>query len=119
MGRIRPDSGPISSFLRSEITLFSKGLRTTARRVYENNPRLKSFEIGQAIDSYVTYLRASAELEMDLNIFRMNRIISPRKDWEEIRCHTKDGIEAFSDNATIGNSAKCRLVKRFHSPLSS
>ncbi len=53
--------------------------RTTARRAYENNPRLTSFEIGQAIgrsrqavDSYIADLRASTELEMDLEILRMH-----------------------------------------------
>jgi hypothetical protein len=60
--------------------------RTTARRAYENNPRLTSFEIGQAIgrsrqavDSYIADLRASTELEMDLKIFRMHRLGLPQE----------------------------------------
>jgi len=60
---------------------------TTARRAYENNPRLTSFEIGQAIgrsrqavDAYIIAdLRASTELEMDLKIFRMHRINIPQE----------------------------------------
>ena len=55
--------------------------RDTARRAYENNPRLMSVEIGravgrsrQAVDIYVADLRASNELEIDLKIFRMNRV---------------------------------------------
>jgi ParB-like nuclease family protein len=49
--------------------------RTTARRAYENNPRLTSFEIGQAIghsrqavDSYISDLRASFQMDLDLKI---------------------------------------------------
>jgi DNA-binding CsgD family transcriptional regulator len=60
--------------------------RTTARRAYEKNPRLTSFEIGQAIgrsrqavDSYIADLRASTELEMDLEIFRMHRLGLPQE----------------------------------------
>ncbi len=65
--------------------------RTTARRAYENNPRLTSFEIGQAIGrsrqavgSYIADLRASTELEMDPKTFHMHRLgflrIELRKD---------------------------------------
>jgi hypothetical protein len=60
--------------------------RTTARRAYENNPRLTSFEIGQAIghsrqavDNYIADLRASTELEMDLKIFHMHRNSIPQE----------------------------------------
>ena len=59
--------------------------RDTARRAYENNPRLTSVEIGraigrsrQAVDIYVADLRASNELEIDLKIFSMNRIGIPQ-----------------------------------------
>ena len=59
---------------------------TTARRAYENNPRLTSFEIGQAIgrsrqtvDSYIADLRASTKLEMDLKTFRMHRLGLPQE----------------------------------------
>jgi len=55
--------------------------RTTARRAYENNPRLTSFEIGQAIgrsrqavDAYIADLRVATQMELDLKIFRMNRL---------------------------------------------
>jgi len=60
--------------------------KTTARRAYENNPRLTSFEIGQvigrsrqAVDAYIADLRASTELEPDLKIFRMNRLGLPQE----------------------------------------
>jgi len=70
----------------STIQLTEEEARTTARRAYENNPRLTSFEIGQAIgrsrqavDSYIADLRASTEIEMDLKIFCMNRINIPQE----------------------------------------
>jgi len=68
------------------LQLTEEEARTTARRAYENNPRLTSFEIGQAIgrsrqtvDAYIADLRASTELEMDLEIFRMHRLGLPQE----------------------------------------
>ena len=68
------------------LQLTEEDARTTARRAYENNPRLTSYEIGQAIgrsrqavDSYIADLRASTELEIDLQIFRMHRINIPQE----------------------------------------
>ncbi len=47
--------------------------RKTARRAYENNPSLTSFEIGQAIgrsrqavDAYIADLRATFQMDLDL-----------------------------------------------------
>ena len=63
------------------LQLSEEEARTTARRAYENNPRLTSFEIGQAIgrsrqtvDAYIADLRASFQMDLDLKIFRMNRL---------------------------------------------
>jgi len=63
------------------LQLSEEEARKTARRAYENNPRLTSVEIGRAIgrsrqtvDIYVADLRASNELEIDLKIFSMNRV---------------------------------------------
>ncbi|MBU4414337.1 MAG: ParB N-terminal domain-containing protein, partial [Proteobacteria bacterium] len=60
--------------------------RTTARRAYENNPCLTSFEIGQAIgrsrqavDSYIADLRAATNMEIDIKIFRMHRLGIPQE----------------------------------------
>ena len=60
--------------------------RTTARRVYENNPRLTSVEIGraigrsrQAVDIYVSDLRAANEMDIDIKIFRMLRLEIPQE----------------------------------------
>jgi hypothetical protein len=59
--------------------------RNTARRAFQNNPGLASSEIGkaigrsrQAVDSYIADLRAAVELELDLKIFRMNRLGIPQ-----------------------------------------
>ena len=59
--------------------------RTTARRAYENNSRLTSFEIGQAIgrsrqtvDAYIADLRAATNMEIDIKIFRMHRLGFPQ-----------------------------------------
>ena len=68
------------------LQLSEEEARTTARRAYENNPRLTSFEIGQAIgrsrqtvDAYIADLRAATQMELDLKIFRMNRLGIPQK----------------------------------------
>jgi len=68
------------------LQLTEEDAKTTARRAYENNPRLTSFEIGQAIgrsrqavDAYIVDLRASTELEIDLKIFRMQQLGLPQE----------------------------------------
>ena len=60
--------------------------RTTARRAYENNSRLTSFEIGQAIgrsrqavDAYIADLRATFQMDLDLKILRMNGLHIPQE----------------------------------------
>jgi len=59
--------------------------RKTARRVFQNNSGLTSSEIGkaigrsrQAVDSYIADLRAATQMELDLKIFRMNRLGIPQ-----------------------------------------
>ena len=60
--------------------------RNTARRAFQNNPSLTSSEIGkaigrsrQAVDSYIADLRAATQMELDLKIFRMNRLGIPQE----------------------------------------
>ena len=55
--------------------------RETARRAFQKNPRLTSAEVGQAIgrsrrtvDSYISDLKAAVQMDLDLKIFRMNRL---------------------------------------------
>ena len=63
------------------LQLTEEEARTTARRAYENNPRLASYQIGQAIgrarqtvDAYIADLRATFQMDLDLKILRMNRL---------------------------------------------
>jgi DNA modification methylase len=60
--------------------------KDTARRAYQNNPKLGSEEIGKAIgrarrtvDLYVADLKAVSQMTLDLNIFRMNRLGIPQE----------------------------------------
>ena len=59
--------------------------RKTAKRAFQNNPSLTSSEIGkaigrsrQAVDSYIVDLRAATQMELNLKIFRMNRLGIPQ-----------------------------------------
>ncbi|MDP2645036.1 MAG: DNA methyltransferase [Desulfobacterales bacterium] len=59
--------------------------RETARRAYTRNSSLSSAAIGkaigrsrQAVDSYIADLRAVTQMELDINIFRMNRLGIPQ-----------------------------------------
>jgi len=59
--------------------------RETARRAFQKNPRLTSGEIGKAIgrsrqtvDRYISDLRASIRMDLDLKIFRMVRLGVPQ-----------------------------------------
>jgi len=67
------------------LQLSEEEAKTTARRAYENNPRLTSFEIGraigrsrQAVDTYIADLRATTVMEMDLIFFRVHRLGIPQ-----------------------------------------
>jgi ParB-like chromosome segregation protein Spo0J len=60
--------------------------RDTARRAYQNNPLLTSYEIGQAIgrsrrtvDRYTADLRAAFQVDLDLKIFRMKLLMVPQE----------------------------------------
>jgi len=59
--------------------------RNTARRAFQNNPKLTASDIGkaigrsrQAVDSYIADLRATTLLELDLKIFRLNQLGIPQ-----------------------------------------
>jgi len=59
--------------------------KNTARRAFQNNPRLSSEVLGKAIgrsrrtvDLYIADLRAATEMELDLKIFRMNCLGIPQ-----------------------------------------
>ncbi|WP_457551038.1 DNA methyltransferase [Desulfobacula sp.] len=59
--------------------------RATARRVYTKNSSLSSINIGKAIgrarrtvDTYIADLRAAIHMDMDIKVFRMNRLGIPQ-----------------------------------------
>ncbi len=60
--------------------------RYTARRAYQNNPKLSSEEIGrvvgrsrQTVDSYIADMRAVIHAELNLRLFRMNKLGIPQE----------------------------------------
>jgi len=66
--------------------LTEEDTRETARRAYQNNPRLTSEEIGkaigrsrQAVDFYISDLRAIIQMDLDLKIFSMDRLCIPQE----------------------------------------
>ena len=60
-------------------------IRDAARRLYMDDPKLSSAEIGkafgrsrQAVDKYITDLRAANQMKLDLILFRMNKLGIPQ-----------------------------------------
>ncbi|MBN1276983.1 MAG: ParB N-terminal domain-containing protein, partial [Deltaproteobacteria bacterium] len=71
--------------------------REIARRAYQNNPRISSAKVGkavgrsrQAVDSYISDLRAKAQMKLDLMLFKMKRLGVPQeKISERLGVHLK------------------------------
>jgi ParB/RepB/Spo0J family partition protein len=66
--------------------LTEKETRTTARRAFQNNPRLTASEIGrligrsrQTIANYIADLKAVRQIKLDQKIWRMNRLGIPQE----------------------------------------
>ena len=60
--------------------------KNTARRAFQNNPALTSSQIGsaigrsrQAVDAYISDLRAVVQMDLDLKIFRLKRLGIPQE----------------------------------------
>ena len=60
--------------------------KNAARKAYQNNPKLSSEKIGKAVgrarrtvDSYIADLRAAAQMDLDLKLFRMKKIGIPQE----------------------------------------
>ncbi len=75
--------------------------RSTARRAFQNNPRLTSSEIGrligrsrQAIDNYIADLRAVRQIKLDLKIWQMNRLGIPQERIARRLGETRDIIRS-------------------------
>ena len=98
--------------------------RDTARSAYENNPRLTSVEIGRAVgrsrqtvDIYVADLRASNELEIDLRIFRMNRVGISQERIAQRLGQTRDIIRMhLGEMPLLAKSPNADLSKGFTVP---
>jgi len=96
--------------------------RKTARRAFQNNPRLTSSEIGkvigrsrQAVDSYIADLRAATQMGMELKIFRMNRLGIPQDRIANRLGVLQQTISIhLQKNARIGKICKYRFIEGFH-----
>ena len=94
--------------------------RNAARRAYQDNPLLTSYEIGQAIgrsrrtvDDYIADLKATFQLDLDLKIFRMNRMVIPQEIIaKRLGVIHKDSIEPFRKNGRAAKFSKCRFIER-------
>jgi len=95
--------------------------KETARRAYTKNPALTSSAIGKAIgrarrtvDSYIADLRAATQMDMELKIFRMNRLGIPQD-----RIASRLGLIRtslhyhLSKMATLPNSTNADLSRGF------
>ena len=98
--------------------------RKTARRVFQNNSGLTSSEIGkaigrsrQAVDSYIADLRAATRMELDLKIFRMNRLEIPQERIAKRLGQTRDTIrDHLGKMPGLAKSPKADLSKGFTVP---
>lgn len=95
--------------------------RDTARRAFRNNPGLASSEIGRAIgrsrrtvDSYVADLRAVIEMDLNLKLFRMNRLGIPQDRIAKRLGAAQASIQYhLSKMPALANSANTDLSKGF------
>ena len=98
--------------------------KNTARRAFQNNPALTSSEIGKAIgrsrrtvDSYLADLRAAANMELDLKVFRMNRLGIPQDRVAERLRVTRDIIRNhLGEMAALPKSPNSDLSRGFTVP---
>jgi DNA-binding CsgD family transcriptional regulator len=95
--------------------------RETARRAYQNNPRLTSIEIGKAIgrsrrmvDNYISDLRAAINVDLDLKIFRMDRLgISQERIAERLTVARETVRDHLAEMAMLPNPPNSDLEKGF------
>jgi len=98
--------------------------KNTARRAFQNNPALPSSEIGKAIgrsrrtvDSYLADLRAAANMELDLKIFRMNRLGIPQdRIAERLGIPQRTLSDHLAEMARLPNPLNSDLSRRFTVP---
>ena len=98
--------------------------RETARRAYQKNPKLSSEIIGKAVgrarrtvDLYIADLKAAAQMDLDLKIYRMNRLGIPQ---DRIAMQLSLPQKTISDHlakmATSPNPLNSDLKKGFTVP---
>ncbi|MBW2310786.1 MAG: ParB N-terminal domain-containing protein [Deltaproteobacteria bacterium] len=95
--------------------------RDTARRAYTKNPSLTSADIGKAIgrarrtaDSYIADLGAATQLDIDLKIFRMNRLGIPQDRIADRLGQIRETIRnQLAKMATLPNQPNADLSRGF------
>jgi len=95
--------------------------KDTARRAFQNNPRLATVEIGKAIgrsrravDYYIADLRAAVQMELDLKIFHMARLGIPQERIAGRLGIARTTLEThLTKLATLPNSSNADLSRGF------
>ena len=95
--------------------------RDTARRAYNKNTTLSSADIGKAIgrvrrtvDSYIADLKAATQLDIDLKIYRMNRLGIPQDRIAKRLGQSRETIrDHLAKMATLPNPPNSDLSRGF------
>jgi hypothetical protein len=95
--------------------------RDTARRAYQNNSKLSSEEIGKAVgrsrrtvDLYISDLKATIQFDLDLKIYRMNRLGIPQERIsKQFNLPQKTISDHLAKLATLPNPLNADLKKGF------
>jgi len=98
--------------------------KDTARRAYAGNSRLSSADIGKAIgrsrqtiDTYIADLRAVKQMDLDIKIFRMNRLGIPQDRIAERLCLARTSFQYHLPKMPVlANSANGDLSRGFTIP---
>ncbi len=98
--------------------------KNTARRAFQNNPALTSSEIGKAIgrsrrsvDLYLADLRAAKQTELELKMFRMNRLGVPQdRIAKRLSIPQRTLCDHLADLATLPNPLNSSLSRGFTVP---
>ncbi len=106
------------------LQLSEEEARNTARRAYQNNPLLTSYEIGRAVgrsrrtvDRYTADLRAAFQEDLDLKIFRMKLLMIPQERIAKRLAESRETIrDHLADSAMWPNPPNTDLKKGFTVP---
>jgi DNA-binding CsgD family transcriptional regulator len=92
--------------------LTEEEVKNTVRKVYQKNPKLTSSVIGKAlgrsrrtVDSYIADLRAVFQMQLDLKIFRMNRLGIPQE-----RIAGRLGVDQKTIHNHLGKMAELPIL---------